>query len=318
MAKLAARVMAGKKLAELGFIEERIPAHVAVKESVFPFVRFPGVDTILGPEMKSTGEVMGLDTNFPAAFAKAELAASTNLPVNGMAFISVRDYDKAQLAPIVRGLAEMGFELIATDGTAAEINRLGISCERINKVIQGSPNIVDRMREGRVALVINTPGRDWRGRFLFNQAHSARIAPAVLHDHGWRGGSGQGDRIASGRSAVSARVAGLYGLNPSVSHRPNLSNWRPAKHRPSRVFCFGAPAPSPAQASLDAKPGPAASDPISGSQPAPSGLKIATLRRQRGSGRSGPTRYGIVVSQRSAMRRFICHIDTKICAGAIV
>jgi len=157
LAKLAARVMAGKRLSELGFTEERIPRHVAVKESVFPFVRFPGVDTILGPEMKSTGEVMGLDSNFPAAFAKAELAASTDLPMRGLAFISVRDHDKPQLAPIVRGLAAMGFELIATDGTAAEINRLGIRCERINKVVQGSPHIVDRMRGDGVALVINTP-----------------------------------------------------------------------------------------------------------------------------------------------------------------
>jgi carbamoyl-phosphate synthase large subunit len=157
LAKLAARVMAGKKLRQLGFTEERIPRHVAVKESVFPFVRFPGVDALLGPEMKSTGEVMGLDTNFPASFAKAELAASTDLPMRGLAFISVNDRDKPQLAPMVRGLTAMGFELIATDGTAAEINRLGIRCERINKVAQGSPHVVDRMREGGVAMVINTP-----------------------------------------------------------------------------------------------------------------------------------------------------------------
>jgi len=157
LAKLAARVMAGKKLSELGFTEERFPKHVAVKESVFPFVRFPGVDTLLGPEMKSTGEVMGLDTNFPAAFAKAELAASTDLPMRGLAFISVRDHDKPNLGIIVRGLSAMKFELIATDGTAAEISRLGFRCERINKVIQGSPHIVDRMRDGAIALVINTP-----------------------------------------------------------------------------------------------------------------------------------------------------------------
>jgi carbamoyl-phosphate synthase large subunit len=157
LAKLAARVMAGKKLAELGFTEERMPSHVAVKESVFPFVRFPGVDTLLGPEMKSTGEVMGLDSNFPAAFAKAELAAATDLPLEGLVFISVRDHDKAGLEPVVRGLAANGFGLIATDGTANAITRLDLPCERVNKVAQGSPHIVDRMRDGHIALVINTP-----------------------------------------------------------------------------------------------------------------------------------------------------------------
>jgi len=157
LAKLAARVMAGKKLAELGFTTERIPDHIAVKESVFPFVRFPGVDTLLGPEMKSTGEVMGIDVSFAAAFAKAELAASTDLPAAGLVFLSVRDEDKPSLEPIARGLASMGFELVATGGTARQINRLGIECAAVNKVAQGSPHVVDLMREGRVAMVINTP-----------------------------------------------------------------------------------------------------------------------------------------------------------------
>ncbi len=157
LAKLAARVMAGKKLSELGFTTERVPAHVAVKESVFPFVRFPGVDTILGPEMKSTGEVMGIDVSFAAAFAKAELAASTDLPTAGLVFLSVRDADKEALEPIARGLASMGFELVATGGTARWINRLEIKCDAVNKVAQGSPHVVDLMRQGRVAMVINTP-----------------------------------------------------------------------------------------------------------------------------------------------------------------
>ena len=121
LAKYAALVMAGKKLGELGFTTERVPAHVAVKESVFPFGRFPGVDTILGPEMKSTGEVMGIDKTFAMAFAKAELAASSNLPDAGLVFISVRDEDKQYLEPIVRGLVTMGFDLIATRGTADHI-----------------------------------------------------------------------------------------------------------------------------------------------------------------------------------------------------
>ncbi len=157
LAKYAALVMAGKKLREVGFTTEYVPKHVAVKESVFPFGRFPGVDTILGPEMKSTGEVMGIDKTFAMAFAKAELAASSNLPDAGLVFISVRDEDKRYLDPIANGLVGMGFELIATRGTADHIRKLGLKCESINKVLDGSPHIVDAMKEGRVAMVVNTP-----------------------------------------------------------------------------------------------------------------------------------------------------------------
>jgi carbamoyl-phosphate synthase large subunit len=157
LAKFAALVMAGKTLDELGFTAERIPAHVSVKESVFPFARFPGVDTILGPEMKSTGEVMGIDTSFAMAFAKAELAASTDLPLSGRVFLSVRDEDKPQLAPIAKGLHEMGYHLIATSGTARHLESLGIPCERVNKVLEGSPHVVDAMQQGRITMVVNTP-----------------------------------------------------------------------------------------------------------------------------------------------------------------
>ena len=157
LAKLAARVMAGKKLAELGFTSEIVPRHVSVKESVFPFARFAGVDTILGPEMKSTGEVMGIARSFPAAFAKAELAAATDLPSGGRVFVSIRDSDKPLLEPIARELTAAGFELAATRGTAALLNRIGLGCEAVNKVKDGSPHIVDRMRAGEIAMVINTP-----------------------------------------------------------------------------------------------------------------------------------------------------------------
>jgi carbamoyl-phosphate synthase large subunit len=160
LAKLAARVMAGRKLAELGFERERVPAHVAVKESVFPFARFAGVDTLLGPEMKSTGEVMGLDTSFAAAFAKAQLAASTDLPLAGQVFISVRDADKPLLEPIARGLTAMGFELVATGGTARQIQRLGLACAAVNKVAEGGPHVLDLMRANRIAVVINTPDEE--------------------------------------------------------------------------------------------------------------------------------------------------------------
>ena len=157
LAKLASRVMAGKKLAEMNFVSQIVPKHVSVKESVFPFVRFPGVDTILGPEMKSTGEVMGIDQSFPMAFAKAELAASTDLPLRGRVFVSVRDADKKGLAAIARGLDTMGFALVATSGTADVIRNLGIECAKVNKVAAGSPHVVDLMREGGIAMVINTP-----------------------------------------------------------------------------------------------------------------------------------------------------------------
>ena len=157
LAKIAARLMGGKTLSELDFISERVPAHVAVKESVFPFMRFAGVDTVLGPEMKSTGEVMGIDRSFPMAFAKAELAAATDLPLSGEIFISVRDSDKPALGSIARELAQMGFSLIATTGTSRAIQGFGIDCTAVNKVPEGSPHVVDLMREGRIAAVINTP-----------------------------------------------------------------------------------------------------------------------------------------------------------------
>jgi carbamoyl-phosphate synthase large subunit len=156
LAKLAARVMAGKTLSELGFTIEVVPAHMSVKEAVFPFIKFPGVDTILGPEMKSTGEVMGVDTSFALAFAKAQIAAGTLLPAQGKAFLSVRDHDKAMALPIARRLVENGFTLIATRGTAAYLSNAGIAVETVNKVAEGSPHIVDAIHAGAIAMVINT------------------------------------------------------------------------------------------------------------------------------------------------------------------
>ncbi|MBI3797208.1 MAG: carbamoyl-phosphate synthase large subunit, partial [Deltaproteobacteria bacterium] len=156
LAKLAARVMAGRTLRELNFTREVIPQHISVKEAVFPFIKFPGVDTLLGPEMKSTGEVMGVDTSFAMAFAKAQIAAGTLLPMQGKAFLSVRDYDKPALLPIARRLVENGFSIIATRGTAVYLCEAGIVAESVNKVIEGSPHIVDIIRAGAVALVINT------------------------------------------------------------------------------------------------------------------------------------------------------------------
>jgi len=155
LAKIAARVMVGRTLAELG-VRERTPQHVAVKESVFPFTKFPGTDTILGPEMRSTGEVMGIDRDFPMAFAKAQLGAGTKLPSTGRAFISVKDGDKKMALEVAKKLREEGFTIVATDGTARFFNESGVPAEAVNKVGQGRPHCVDAITTGEYALVINT------------------------------------------------------------------------------------------------------------------------------------------------------------------
>ncbi|MBI5888236.1 MAG: carbamoyl-phosphate synthase large subunit [Deltaproteobacteria bacterium] len=156
LAKLAAKLMAGMTLEELGFTEEVKPSYTSVKEAVFPFIKFPGVDTLLGPEMKSTGEVMGLGADFGAAFAKAQIAAGNTLPLSGMVFISVRNDDKPHVADTARELLNMGFSIIATANTAAYLNDRGIRAERILKLTEGRPNIVDRIKSGEVAMVVNT------------------------------------------------------------------------------------------------------------------------------------------------------------------
>ena len=155
IAKIAARVMAGEKLASFTLAGPN-PPHTAVKEAVFPFARFPGVDILLGPEMRSTGEVMGLDHDFDRAFAKSQLGAGTMLPVSGTVFISVKDRDKAALIVIARRLHEMGFTLLATEGTARVFAAADLPVKRINKVLEGQPHIVDAMVDGEVHLVINT------------------------------------------------------------------------------------------------------------------------------------------------------------------
>jgi carbamoyl-phosphate synthase large subunit len=157
IAKIAARVMTGERLSALiAGSRPRVNEHVAVKEAVFPFARFPGVDLILGPEMKSTGEVMGLDSDFGRAFAKAQLGAGTDLPLKGAVFVSVRDGDKAALVEPCRQLAEWGFELVATRGTAGRLSESGLAVTIVNKVQEGRPDIVDDMRSGRIQLVFNT------------------------------------------------------------------------------------------------------------------------------------------------------------------
>ncbi|MBV9840682.1 MAG: carbamoyl-phosphate synthase large subunit [Sphingomonadaceae bacterium] len=155
IAKIAARVMAGEKLRDLPKIDRSID-HIAVKEAVFPWARFPGVDPVLSPEMKSTGEVMGIDRDFATAFAKAQLGGGVVLPQSGTAFVSVKPSDKPHIEPAVRGLIELGFEVIATDGTASYLETRGLQVGRINKVAQGRPHIVDRIKDGGVAIIFNT------------------------------------------------------------------------------------------------------------------------------------------------------------------
>jgi len=161
VAKVGARVMAGEKLKDFG-LEGQMPKldHVAVKEAVFPFARFPGVDVLLGPEMKSTGEVMGLDKDFARAFLKSQIGAGAHLPTEGCAFVSVKERDKDKIVPIAQKLVDMGFSLIATSGTAKLLESKGISAKQVNKVIEGRPHCVDAIKNDEVHLVINTTEGD--------------------------------------------------------------------------------------------------------------------------------------------------------------
>ena len=157
LAKMGTKVMIGKSLSELGYTEEIVPGHYCVKESVFPFVKFPEVDTILGPEMKSTGEVMGIDSDLDMAFAKSQIAAGNSLPQSGVAFISVKDEDKSpKTLDIASRLRAAGFDIMATGGTSEFLNKNGILSKRVKKVKEGRPHIVDHLKNGDVRLVINT------------------------------------------------------------------------------------------------------------------------------------------------------------------
>jgi len=157
LAKLATRVMLGEKLKDLRPQDMRKKGHVSVKESVFPFNRFPGVDVLLGPEMRSTGEVMGIDVSFGLAFMKGQLAAGQRLPKTGTVFISVNDRDKAAITPVAQAFEELGFHIVATGGTADHLVAKGVHAERVLKVNEGRPNVVDLIKNKKIALVVNTP-----------------------------------------------------------------------------------------------------------------------------------------------------------------
>ena len=175
VAKIAARIMAGETLASLNLKPPKFE-HVGVKEAVFPFARFPGVDTVLGPEMKSTGEVMGLDRSFDIAFAKSQIGGGPTLPRAGTVFVSMRDSDKPRIVEAVKLLEKLGFKVIATGGTQRYLSQLGVQSEKINKVLEGRPHIVDRIKNGGVQLVFNTTD----GAVALTDSRSLRRA-ALLH-----------------------------------------------------------------------------------------------------------------------------------------
>jgi carbamoyl-phosphate synthase large subunit len=156
LAKVAARCMAGQSLASQDALEEIVPEYFSVKEAVFPFIKFPGVDPILGPEMNSTGEVMGVGRTFGEAFHKAQLGAGITLPESGRAFLSVRDVDKKGAIAVARDLIELGFEVVASRGTAATLQEAGIACEIVNKVTEDRPHIVDMIKNDEISLIVNT------------------------------------------------------------------------------------------------------------------------------------------------------------------
>jgi len=170
LAKVAARVMTGRKLKELGMLDERVPPFFSVKEAVFPFAKFPDSDPILGPEMKSTGEVMGTGRTFGEAYAKAQGASGVTLPREGVCLISVRDRDKAGALALARNLIERGFEIVATDGTARALQQSGVECRRANKVREGRPHIVDMIKNDEIDLIVNTT----EGKQAIRESNSIR------------------------------------------------------------------------------------------------------------------------------------------------
>jgi carbamoyl-phosphate synthase large subunit len=205
LAKIATRVMLGETLVGLGFGEEREVRHIAVKEAVFPFIKFPGVDTILGPEMKSTGEVMGIDHDFRKAYVKSQLSAGSPLPTSGKVFVSVKNRDKRAALQISKRLAEMGFSLVATVGTAKLLQRQGMTVETVYKVNESyRPNIVDLMKRGEIALVFNTPedGRARKDSYLIRRTAVTQNIPYYTTVDGAQAAIGGIEALLKGEISV--------------------------------------------------------------------------------------------------------------------
>jgi len=214
LAKLASRVMAGEKLASFNLTERHLP-HVAVKEAVFPFARFPGVDVFLGPEMKSTGEVMGIDTDFGRAFAKSQLGAGTDLPRSGTVFISIKDEDKPAFIEICRNLVEDGFSILATGGTTAALQAAGVPATRINKVMEGRPHAVDAMLSGDIQLVFNTAKGAGAIKDSFSLRHTALTNKVPYYT------TVAGSRAAA--EAIRALRAGQLGVRTLQDYLADIS-----------------------------------------------------------------------------------------------
>ena len=209
LAKIASRVMAGESLSDFDFARGPL-GHVGVKEAVFPFARFPGVDTVLGPEMRSTGEVMGLDRSFEVAFAKSQLGAGSRPPTSGAVFVSVRDADKEGIVEPLKTLQALGFKILATAGTQRFLAERGLKAERVNKVSEGRPNAADIVRNGGVQLMFNTTeGATSLADFEAAAPRRPLAKNALLH-HTFRGGRrGRGNSGCRDGRPRSQSVAGL-------------------------------------------------------------------------------------------------------------
>jgi len=207
LASYAARVMLGETLEDLGFVEEIAPPYVSVKEAVFPFNKFPGTDPVLGPEMRSTGEVMGIADSFGTAFAKSQIAASNGLPLSGTVLVTVNDPDKPTVTPIARRFHEMGFKIVATAGTAKYLRGRGVPAQTVLKVHEGRPNCYDLLVNGDVQLLINTP----LGKHSQMDDYRLRQA-AIVHHVSYTTTMSAASAASDAILALRSRAAGVRSL----------------------------------------------------------------------------------------------------------
>ena len=212
VAKIAAKAMAGAKLVDLGLTSEPIPSHVSVKESVFPFRKFAGVDIVLGPEMRSTGEVMGVSERFSIAFAKGQLAAGTVLPTEGKIFVSVSRRHKDAAVDLARRLVALGHEIVATEGTGQRLEEAGLSVTRVKKLSEGRPNLLDYMNDGQIRLVINTPS----GKGARTDEGRIRAA-AVQHGVPWITTMQAADAVVRAMEALRGGELGVQSVQERLS-----------------------------------------------------------------------------------------------------
>jgi carbamoyl-phosphate synthase large subunit len=228
LAKVAAQIMAGRGLAELGLTADLEVSRIFVKESVFPFLKFPGADILLGPEMKSTGEVMGISSDFGIAFAKSQQAAGYHIPTSGTVFVSVNDFDKPGVLPHARAMHQMGLEIVATRGTAEYLNAHGVPAEMVYKVAEGRPNVVDFIKDGRIAIVFNTP---LGGESFYDD--SAIRTSAVLHNV----------LVVTTLTATAATVQAIRALRERVTDVVSLQEIHQAEREPAGEAPSASPPP---------------------------------------------------------------------------